>query len=294
MEITKPNIRCWLLVVLLCANIPSRLSLENATIEHSKSLGLVQESRVLTWNENEESMKDDIVSLAKGKSGGRGTGGGNINHAPGRVINKGAEGMMTADTMAVLPLVFTKPVVSFLVAMACLVEAVIVRALARQTIRFAANLPEPHRLTQVGVKLSVLLLLYTKKHYGVSKDQQQNACSSHGNLNCVNFATEAHAAENLARGYDGMRLFHRSWRKYCEVENQIMEADKLQPHCSRPDIRLRFSDDGKFLAMELREVICMESIDLIQRSTEALGDEKYHEGLLIHLYHIWGIETVAF
>nr|GEW14473.1 pentatricopeptide repeat-containing protein [Tanacetum cinerariifolium] len=84
MEITKPNIRCWLLVVLLCANIPSRLSLENATIEHSKSLGLVQESRVLTWNENEESMKDDIVSLAKGKSGGRGTGGGNINHAPGK------------------------------------------------------------------------------------------------------------------------------------------------------------------------------------------------------------------
>ncbi|GJV81020.1 type I inositol polyphosphate 5-phosphatase 4, partial [Tanacetum coccineum] len=42
----------------------------------------------------------------------------------------------------------------------------------------------------------------------------------------------------------------RSWRKYCEVENQIMEADKLQPHCSRPDIRLRFSDDGKFLSIK--------------------------------------------
>ncbi|PWA34268.1 Pentatricopeptide repeat-containing protein [Artemisia annua] len=74
MEITKLNVCCWLLAVLLCANIPSRLFLVNATIGHSKSLGLVQESRVLTCNETEESMKDDIVSLAKVQGGGRGTG----------------------------------------------------------------------------------------------------------------------------------------------------------------------------------------------------------------------------
>ncbi|PWA34115.1 hypothetical protein CTI12_AA622270 [Artemisia annua] len=84
MEITKLNICCWLLTVLLCANIPSRLSLVNETTGHSKSLGLVQESRVLTWNETEESMKDDIVSLAKGQGGGKGTGGANINHAPSK------------------------------------------------------------------------------------------------------------------------------------------------------------------------------------------------------------------
>nr|GEU74796.1 hypothetical protein [Tanacetum cinerariifolium] len=40
-----------------------------------------------------------------------------------------------------------------------------------------------------------------------------------------------------------------SWRKYCQVEHQIMEANKLQPHYSRPDIRLRVLDDRKFLAM---------------------------------------------
>ncbi|PWA50757.1 hypothetical protein CTI12_AA420290 [Artemisia annua] len=82
MEITKLNICCWLLAVLLCANIPSRLSLVNATTGHSKSLGLVQKSRVLTWNETEESMKDEIVSLAKGQGGGRGTGGGNTDNIP--------------------------------------------------------------------------------------------------------------------------------------------------------------------------------------------------------------------
>ncbi|GKC27241.1 hypothetical protein Tco_1034535 [Tanacetum coccineum] len=77
-----------------------------------------------------------------------------------------------------------------------------------------------------------------------------------------------------------------SWRKYCEVEHQIIEADKLQPHCSRPDIRLCVSDDGKVLVMYgLRCLKCsgMESIDLIHKSNEASGDEKYHEGLLIHL-----------
>ncbi|GKD84336.1 hypothetical protein Tco_1355490, partial [Tanacetum coccineum] len=58
-------------------------------------------------------------------------------------------------------------------------------------------------MQSVGITVSVAGT-QKKKHYvsrvnrnqegssseGVSKDQQQNACSSHGNLNCVNSATE--------------------------------------------------------------------------------------------------------
>ncbi|KVI06130.1 hypothetical protein Ccrd_015544 [Cynara cardunculus var. scolymus] len=85
MERIKLNILCWLLIVLFSSQIPSRLALGNAAIERSKSLALVQESRgleTITWNSNQESMKHDMMSIAKGQKGGRGSGGGSINHTP--------------------------------------------------------------------------------------------------------------------------------------------------------------------------------------------------------------------
>ncbi|KAI3785946.1 hypothetical protein L1987_45072 [Smallanthus sonchifolius] len=85
MERTKLNMLSWLFIFLFYTQIPSRLARDNERIQCSKSLPLLQESRGLetvTLSDNEESTKHDPVSLAKGKSGGRGSGGGTINHTP--------------------------------------------------------------------------------------------------------------------------------------------------------------------------------------------------------------------
>ncbi|KAI3727119.1 hypothetical protein L1987_66928 [Smallanthus sonchifolius] len=85
MKRTKLNMLSWLFIFLFCTQIPSKLACPNERIQCSKSLTLLQESRGLetvTLSNNKESMKDDPVSLAKGKSGGRGSGGGTINHTP--------------------------------------------------------------------------------------------------------------------------------------------------------------------------------------------------------------------
>ncbi|MFS7971301.1 hypothetical protein Hanom_Chr09g00831141 [Helianthus anomalus] len=85
MERTKLIMLSWLFIFLFSTQIPSRLARENERIEHSKSLVILQESRGLettTLDDDKESMKHDTVSLAKGQRGGRGSGGGSINHTP--------------------------------------------------------------------------------------------------------------------------------------------------------------------------------------------------------------------
>ncbi|GJX34597.1 hypothetical protein Tco_0246154 [Tanacetum coccineum] len=67
---------------------------------------------------------------------------------------------------------------------------------------------------------------------GIENNLLTDGCTTHNNNSVANLGSKG-----------------KSWRKYCQVEHKIMEADKLQPHYSRPDIRLCFSNDGKFLAM---------------------------------------------
>ncbi|KAJ0536775.1 hypothetical protein HanIR_Chr09g0445421 [Helianthus annuus] len=85
MERTKLIMLSWLFIFLFSTQIPSRLARENEWIEHSKSLVILQESHGLettTLDDDKEFMKHDMVSLAKGQRGGRGSGGGSINHTP--------------------------------------------------------------------------------------------------------------------------------------------------------------------------------------------------------------------